>query len=178
MDIVQEAENYTEHKSVKGKLAVTFIVTRFIAFIILAIAVPCIINENLWFCRVRGHSMEPTLCENSLGVVLKHGYSLQRGDFAVLRLNSGELLVKRVIGLPGDHVVIDTDVTIVNDDVIDESYVFYQDEEYNNVDVTVGDDQYFLLGDNRNNSLDSRYFGAVDSDQLIGEYFALTPLLD
>lgn len=96
-------------------------------------------------------------------------------------------LVKRVIGLPGDRVVIkDGIITIYNDQYPDG---FRPDEEMaygsradmtrttNDIDVTIGEDELFVCGDNRENSLDSRMFGPIKADQLVGKVaFRILPL--
>lgn len=91
---------------------------------------------------------------------------------------TGKQLIKRVIGLPGERVVIKgTEITVYNDQhpnglnpdkelPYGEKIIF---EKPNNLDVTVGDNQVFVAGDNRDNSLDSRVFGPLDADNIVGK---------
>jgi len=122
--------------------------------------------------RVDGFSMEPTLKNGEFVVVSKLAYKLgapQHGDVIVFRFprNPEQEYIKRIIGLPGDHVQISGGKVYVNDQLIDEPYIAappsYQSE------WQVPENTVFVLGDNRNNSSDSHNWGPVPVEQVIGK---------
>jgi len=128
---------------------------------------------------VRGESMEPTFHDREYLLIDEISYRLgdpQRGDVIVFRYprDPSEFFIKRMIGVPGDTVdVKDGKVMITNDQnpngvVIDEDYI---DHVITTGDkhVTLNPDEYFLLGDNRMSSLDSRSFGPVKREYLVGK---------
>lgn len=146
--------------------------------------------------EVDGPSMERTLSNNDRLIVVKVGktwsritgedYIPDRGEIIVFAklgtidpvAGSERQLIKRVIGLPGDRVVVaNGQITIFNDD---HSEGFDPDErgDYEDqiasrggatdIDISVPDGHVFVMGDNRSNSLDSRTFGIISSDEIIG----------
>jgi signal peptidase I len=134
--------------------------------------------------RVEGPSMQPTLNTGEFLWVNKAAYfrwrdrfvlgGPQRGDIAVLRSpesSDDTDLIKRIIGLPGDHVRIAGGDVFVNGQRLDEPYIRFQASytyPSSGQDVTVPADQYFVLGDNRPNSRDSHFGWFVPADNLIG----------
>jgi signal peptidase I len=125
--------------------------------------------------RVYGQSMEPNLHTDQRLVVEKISYSRwwpvggpQRGDVVVFRVDpNSDLLIKRVIGLPGDRVEIRAGQVYINGESINEAYITrptYGD--YGPVDVPPL--YIFVLGDNRGFSNDSRAFGALSLESVIG----------
>lgn len=122
------------------------------------------------FCTVRGESMAPTLEDGSHGMCfLKKDAEISRGDIIIARLNS-ELIVKRVIAVEGDSVLIDNGKVIVNGKELTEDYVKYK-SSLDYVDVIVGQGECYVLGDNRSNSLDSRYFGTIAKEDILGRFY-------
>jgi signal peptidase I len=131
---------------------------------------------------VSGSSMQPTF-ENGQYLIVNeldyHIHAPQRGDVIVFKypLNTSEYFIKRVIGLPGEKVLISNGkVTIYNAAnpngfVLDESYLpsgLYT-EATSTTPITLGENEYFVLGDNRPASSDSRYWGDVPSDDIVGK---------
>ncbi len=131
---------------------------------------------------VKGASMQPTFHESEYLIIDEISYRFgepERGDVVVFRypLNPQEYFIKRVIGLPGEKVEIkDGRVYVYNDKhkdgtVLQEDYLPPgtdtpgMNEDY----VILGEDEYFLLGDNRNSSKDSRSFGPVKESFVIGK---------
>jgi len=121
--------------------------------------------------RVYGQSMQPNLQTNERLVIEKMSYRLhgpRRGDVVVLRDPSGgsELLIKRVVGLPGERVTIANGQVFIDGVELEEPYLDQETESGGS--WLVPPLQVFVMGDNRQASRDSRSFGAVGRDQIIG----------
>jgi signal peptidase I len=125
--------------------------------------------------RVDGPSMQPTLHTSEYILVDKAEYYIhppQRGDIIVFQAppNPSQDFVKRVIGIPGDTVTVAQDGTVtVDGTVLNEPYVADHDNPYDPRSWQLGSNQFFVLGDNRGDSEDSRYFGPVDRNLIIGK---------
>ncbi len=133
---------------------------------------------------VDGGSMLPTYHNSEFLLVDKLSYILhtpRRGDVMIFKLYEnnnnpyeGKHLIKRVIGLPGEHVVVVNGVTtIYNKDnpkgfIIDEPFVEYKDLR-KNADIILDDHHYFMMGDNRAQSYDSRDWGPLDAANIKGQ---------
>lgn len=113
---------------------------------------------------VSGESMEPYLQDGDVLWARKYDIeNVQRNDIVTVRVQQ-RLLIKRVIGLPGETVELTHDGIYVDGvKLSDDVGMVY--EEYQ---IILGDNEYFVLGDNRINSRDSREFGAVTIDQITG----------
>jgi signal peptidase I len=93
---------------------------------------------------------------------------LRRGDIIVFQVPGGNVVhVKRLIGLPGDTVEVRDDKVYVNGKALDEPYIrLPQGRDY--AQATMGSDEYFVMGDNRANSMDSRQFGPIRGQAILG----------
>ena len=130
---------------------------------------------------VKGASMEPNFHNREYLIVNEIGYRFddpKRGDVIVFRypLDKKQYFIKRVIGLPNERIVIDNNSIIVynqnlGDDGIklEEGYLDTDRKTVGDIDITLNSDEYFVLGDNRNHSLDSRIFGVLPEDLIIGK---------
>jgi signal peptidase I len=126
---------------------------------------------------IPSESMLPTLKVNDRLIVDKVSYHLnkpQRGDIVVFNptkaledQNFHDAFIKRVIGLPGDRVAVRGGKVIINDQPLRENYI-QERPQYELETVTVPNDSYMVLGDNRNNSYDSHYWGFVPKEKIIG----------
>ena len=124
--------------------------------------------------QIAGTSMEPTLSEGEIVVLFKTKHP-DRGDLCAFSY-SNKVLIKRVIGVPGDYIEIDDQGNVyVNGVLLEEPYV--TDKALGECDVEfpfqVPENQFFLMGDQRETSIDSRstVIGCVTSDQLVGTIF-------
>lgn len=128
---------------------------------------------------VIGGSMEPTLSNGQEILIDRFSYffvSPGRGDVVVFLPNGNEnshYYVKRVIGLPGDTISIQDGYVMINGIIYDEDgkYDKMEDGGIAETEIILGEDEYFVLGDNRNNSEDSRSsnVGIVMRDYMIGK---------
>ncbi|MFA7314527.1 MAG: signal peptidase I [Candidatus Magasanikbacteria bacterium] len=127
---------------------------------------------------VKGKSMEPTFYEQDYLIIDEISYRFhepKRGEMVVLHSPiSTDFYLKRIIGLPGERVKIENGkVVVYNDDnpkgmILNETYL-NEVSTAGSVSFTLGDDKYFVLGDNRNASFDSRSFGAISRDSIVGK---------
>jgi signal peptidase I len=123
--------------------------------------------------RVEGQSMEPSLHTDQRLVVEKVSYRFhgpQRFDIVVLKLPSqdDELLIKRVIGLPGETVEIQDGAVYIDGQPLDEPFITASTRGGRYTKVTVPPLHVFVMGDNRNHSNDSRSFGPVPLENIVG----------
>lgn len=138
--------------------------------------------------RIPSPSMETTLQPGDRVFVnrfIYHFRDVRRGDIVVFHApGSGAVLIKRVVGLPGDTITLRAGRVLVNDHPLDEPYVRRLDGRVAATEpfptgepwslaapYTVPTDSYFMMGDNRENSGDSREFGPVPRDSIIGDAF-------
>ncbi len=115
--------------------------------------------------RVDGKSMDPTLSNNEILMLNKFDKTYKRFDIIVFNYNSSKL-VKRIIGLPGDKIEYIDDKLYINGEEIKEPYKRKKMDNYTS-DV-VPNNMYFVMGDNRGNSLDSRYIGSIRKEDIEG----------
>lgn len=166
--------------------AVSWFKTIIVALILVIIIRSFIFNTTI----VMGQSMEPTLHERDRLICLvfpKYFSDFDTDDVVVIHApdGSGQDYIKRVIGVPGDVVSIEQGQVYVNGVEKEENYIHenVETEVYgiDNSQWTLGEDEYFLLGDNRNHdkSLDSRVFGPIRKDQIKSKAsFRFWPLSD
>ena len=153
--------------------------TIYVLTIVAAVAV-LIATLILPVLQIEGTSMEPTLVNGDI-VLLTKATAFGRGDICGFAWNN-KILIKRVIGIPGDWIEIDTDGTVyLNGERLDEPYA--EQIAFGECDLEfpfqVPQEQYFVLGDMRESSIDSRntLVGCVEADQIIGRiFFRIWPL--
>lgn len=175
-------------------------------FVVSAIVILLFVNFVAHPVRVDGRSMYPTLKDGEFGFTNVGGVLLngvERGDIVVVTMEeSGQKThwVKRVIGLPDDTVSCVNDVVYINGKVLDETKYIDPDYRQSLVDkfgyfnkvpnadntnvedfeeVKLGDDEYYVMGDNRPYSKDSRYVGPVKKSQIFAKkMLVLLPISD
>ena len=164
-----ERKRYRRQKAYNKALGGTVYVLTIVAAVAVLIA-----TLVLPVLQIEGTSMEPTLVNGDV-VLLTKTTSFDRGELCGFSWNN-KLLIKRVIGVPGDWIEIDTDGTVyLNGEKLDEPYaeqlsVGECDLEF---PYQVPQEQYFVLGDMRESSIDSRntLIGCVKKDQIVGKVF-------
>ncbi len=119
---------------------------------------------------VSGESMIPNLENHDYIIVDQLSYRLRepkRGEIVVFSLkNNSQRLIKRIIGLPGEEIeIIDNKINILNE-TLNEEYISFK--EIDNQIISLRDNEYFVLGDNRLSSYDSRRFGLITEEDIIG----------
>lgn len=125
---------------------------------------------------IEGRSMEPTVRDGDVAVVWRRtdvARDLDVGDLVVFRDPDGALALKRVVGMPGDRVALRDTVLEVDGRTVDEPYVdrsLVAGTYYGPVTVPAG--SVLVMGDNRGSSIDSRDYGPVDAEQIIGRVLA------
>lgn len=148
-------------------------VGKFLLDYIFIIIMTCIIVCNLFIVGVMktsGTSMEPTIHAGSYILVKKFDLQLERNQ-VVVAWHDTYRIVKRIVGLPGETVEIKEDGTIlVNGEEYDNEFqgAWFDGAMYVGKEITLGEDEYFLMGDNRPNSSDSRMNGPVSRDKITG----------
>ena len=160
-------------KALRGTISVLTYMAA-VAALIATLALPVL--------QIEGTSMEPTLSSGDI-VLLTKTTTFGRGDICGFAWNN-KILIKRVIGIPGDWIEIDTDGTVyLNGEKLDEPYA--EQIAFGECDLEfpfqVPQEQYFVLGDMRESSIDSRntLVGCVEYDQIIGRiFFRIWPFQD
>jgi signal peptidase I len=127
-------------------------------------------------------SMVPTLQIGDKVIVSKLAFKIKpikRGDLIVFHSSIGKDLVKRVIAVEGDEITLtDSGDVYINSEKINEEYILKDyNISYMNETIVVEKDKVFVMGDNRNNSYDSRYLGSISKEDIFGEVvFIYLPL--
>ena len=164
-----ERKRYRRQKAYNKALGGTIYVLTIVAAVAVLIA-----TLILPVLQIEGKSMEPTLVNGDI-VLLNKTVNFDRGELCGFSWNN-KLLIKRVIGIPGDWIEIDTDGTVyLNGKKLEEPYA--QQLAMGECDLDfpyqVPQEEYFVLGDMRESSIDSRntLIGCVEKDQIVGKVF-------
>lgn len=124
--------------------------------------------------QVIGPSMNPTLNEGDIIITNKFIYrfkSLERNDVVVISQDE-KYMIKRIVGLPGETVEYQNNDVLINGKAYKETFTNSETEDFTIQDLgydVIPEDRYLVLGDNRENSLDSRTFGLISKNQIIGK---------
>jgi signal peptidase I len=165
----------------KAKTTGRGILTEMAEVAVLALGLYLIINFAIQTVHVIGSSMFPTVTDNDYLIATKIDYRLhppQRGDIIIMRdpYDNSRDFIKRVIGVPGDRILIRGGQVFISGHLLQEPYI-NSEPWVDNADWPLGDtgdsqgvllksDEFFVMGDNRNHSSDSRVFGQVRRDQI------------
>lgn len=143
------------------------IIKELIPYIIIVVVVVLIRSFIATPVRVDGDSMNKTFKNGDILILYKLS-KIERFDVIVLHEEKdNEKIIKRVIGMPGDTVAIKDGEIYINDEKIDDEYAYGMTSDYDR--ITLKSDEYFILGDNRLISKDSRYFGPIKEKEIKGK---------
>ena len=175
----------------RPKLRTPGLLWEVVSTLLFIVAVTALFDMAIPRSLVDGHSMEPTFFGDDRLVVSRVHYLLgqpQRGDILVFNslkpseLKRGVMLIKRVIGTPGDTVELRDQKIHINGEALDEPYIKDENCRRRCQDNSwrLAENEYFMMGDNRNNSNDSRSFGPVPLPKIVGRvifrYFPLNSI--
>ncbi len=174
----QSTENFNDDVHEKGLLSK--IALFFLEIIKISILAGITIGLVRYFLfkpfYVKGQSMEPTFHEKDYLIIDEISYRMrtpQRGEVVVFKspINT-DYYLKRIIALPGERIKVENNKVIIYNEenprgwVLSESYLV--EETPGSLSTTLGPDEYFVLGDNRDASFDSRRFGAIKEEYIVG----------
>lgn len=140
-------------------------------YIIIAVVMLLLVIFVITFHQVIGPSMTPTIKEGSVVLVNKFIYNIRdikRNEIIILK-HDEKFMIKRVIGLPGEHIVYKDNKLYINGEQYNEKFLEknIQTEDYDT--KVIPKDKYFVLGDNRENSQDGNDFGLIDKKDIVGK---------
>ena len=147
------------------------IVKEIIPYVVIILLVVLLRSFVITPVQVEGASMDPTLEDNEILLLKKYDHNFERFDIIVFNYN-GSRLIKRVVGLPGDYVEYKDNKLYINDKRVKEDFI--GTEKTNDFKLeelgfdVIPKGYYFVMGDNRNNSTDSRVIGLVKEDEIYG----------
>ena len=163
------------------------IIFRFIGEVADTVIIALVVFLLLYFFvaqphKVVGSSMFPNLENGEYILTEKLSYrfgSAERGDVVVLKAPASahlgstghDYLIKRVIGLPSETVKFENDKVIINGQVLNEPYLDFSVKTVGGSEVVLGASQYFVMGDNRSDSYDSRAWGPLEQNLIVGKAF-------
>ena len=146
-------------KGINKKILLTIIIIALITLVV-----------SIFFyqiCIIHGDSMIPTLKDKQIAIIKKFDLNLKYNDIIVAKKN-GKIIIKRLVGLPKDSVEI-KDYLYINGEKFDDYYT--PRGEIKNKKIILSNDEYFVLGDNREHSIDSRFseIGIIKKEEIIGK---------
>lgn len=148
-----------------------------VRLLVVAAAIWLVFGVFFGVAVVKGDSMSPSLEGGDIVFFRRYGSYYQAGDIVLVQTDGGTESVKRIVALPGQTVEIreETGELLVDGEVLLEPYVSGSTYAKEGVEypLTLGEDEYFVLGDSRENSRDSRNYGPVQLDQLDGKLLVL-----
>ena len=141
-----------------------------LSYIIIIIVVLLIKQFIVTPIKVNQSSMNNTLYDKDIMILDRISYrfkKIKRFDIVVIKKNN-EYLIKRVVGFPGESLEYKDNKLYINDKFVEENFLKKKTSDYKYEGV-IPDDSYFLVGDNRPDSLDSRIFGVVSKKEILGK---------
>lgn len=171
---------HTSDIETKEKMSGAGFLTEILKIVLISMAI--VIPIRIFIAQpyiVSGSSMDPTFKDKDYIIVDQLSYRLhepERQDVIIFRYpkDPSQFFIKRVIGLPGETVTINGGVVTIKDTaddtlLLEEPYIVH--EKIDSTSLTLGEEEYFVMGDNRRSSLDSRIWGPLPRNLIIGEAF-------
>lgn len=126
-----------------------------------------------YYSRVYGPSMWPAIVSGDYIIAIKKYNPIKRGEVVCVYYKN-HYLIKRVIGIPGDEIIITKGLVFINRMQEDNAELIFNETKTSAtmLMITLKNDEYYVLGDNRPISLDSRYFGSVKKENITGKVVA------
>ncbi len=134
-------------------------------YLIIILAVVLVRTFIITPVRVDGESMDNNLKDGQILLLYRLG-KIDRYDIVVVKEDEDDKIIKRVYGLPGETIKIDHNHIYINGEIIEDNYAFGKTSDYE--EITLKDDEYFVLGDNREISKDSRRLGPFKKENIKG----------
>lgn len=141
------------------------IIKNYLPYVVIILTVILIRSFLITPVTVDGTSMDNTLKDGQILMLNKVDSNYSRFDIVVFNYN-GERLIKRVIGLPGDIVYMKENKLYINEIEVEDIYASTVTGDF--IEEELKENEYYLLGDNRINSFDCRYFGPIKKEDIIG----------
>ena len=145
-------------------------------YVLTAVVVIFIIMYVVTVQQVVGPSMSQTLNSQDIVLLSRSHYrffDMKRFDIIAFEYEDTKYLIKRVIGLPGDKVEYRNNNLYINNKIVEEEFITNQQtKDFSLITLgyeTIPKGKYLVLGDNRENSLDSRNFGLIDEEDILGK---------
>lgn len=174
----KDKKDNKDNKDKKGKKDPVREVASWVFTLSLAVIIALLIRSFVFIIvQVDGSSMRDTLHDENRLFVWRAGYTFggepQRGDIVIceLKINGApKVCVKRAIGLPGETISISKGYVYINGEKLEEPYISENRRKIEDMQpVTLGEDEYFVMGDNRIGSSDSRSVGPLKRDDILGK---------
>lgn len=140
---------------------------KFITIVIIIIILKIFVFN---FILVKGDSMNPKFKNNDfmfLNKIIYRFSNIKRQEVVVIKYKDNDL-IKRIIGLPNDKIKVENGKLYINNKEVKENYINSYTASYDFDEITLKDNEYFVMGDNRYNSYDSRNFGTITKNNIIG----------
>lgn len=172
LDLENFSEN-DEEPSVNWAKKIALLVFEVVKVVLISLAI--ILPVRLFLVQpfyVEGASMEPNFYQNEYLIIDEISYRFnepQRGEVIIFKSPQGDrsYFIKRVIGLPGEKIEVKDGHVFINGSKLEEKYISnFSTEDHQ--EITVNQAEYFVMGDNRINSMDSRQFGPIKDSSIIG----------
>lgn len=132
-----------------------------------------VFEMQLGYATTSGNSMNKTIKNKAkLLVTYDKKIKLKRGDIVSALVYENDkpiIILKRIIALPNETIILDKSKVYVNGKLLDEPYVYYSIEINDNMEISLKEDEYFVMGDNRIKSTDSRNIGPIPREQIVGK---------
>lgn len=122
-------------------------------------------------------SMEPTISSEDIMLIKRDVGEIKRGDIVSFKApyEDNKYFTKRIIGLPGDFIELKDGEVYINGELLEENYTKGETWSLTEDNLVVPEGRYYVLGDNREHSSDSRYFGTIEKSDMVGKLFIKFP---